>query len=289
MLPTRADIALRRGEPWSWRCCAPLPETRTVKYIPSECDSTRRNEGPAIRSGPAQRLSKACITINTRNALWHARQQIDHISFVLECQYNKLAPFAAAVEPLTAAGSAIRDLLASIDRLLSDAAGVIAAPSVTEEAVPSLLSLNRHLQQISEFLCETTAAIRPRLDAKRGEMADPMYDYEIAANLSYVLRHDDPDYDGDQDNILAHRQENFKSERGDASRLDHFIGPPSGLPGMHHEPYGGLFRDLCEHPYGPEQVALSLPDCLRIGKIFIDVQIWQQYCFDVQSGKWEKP
>lgn len=50
------------------------------------------------------------------------------------------------------------------------------------------------------------------------------------------------------------------------------------------EPHCWLFHDLNDHAYGPASPMLSLEDCLRIGRIHVDVQIWQQYVFDAQGG-----
>ncbi|MDP1635258.1 MAG: hypothetical protein Q8L69_11335, partial [Gallionellaceae bacterium] len=54
------------------------------------------------------------------------------------------------------------------------------------------------------------------------------------------------------------------------------------------EPHCHLFHDLYDHSYGVEQPSVPLRDCLRIGTVWIDVVIRQQYCLDLETGKWDK-
>jgi hypothetical protein len=49
-----------------------------------------------------------------------------------------------------------------------------------------------------------------------------------------------------------------------------------------------LFHDLYDHSYGLDMPSLSLKDCTRVGSIWVDVIIRQQYFLDVASGNWSK-
>lgn len=54
------------------------------------------------------------------------------------------------------------------------------------------------------------------------------------------------------------------------------------------EPLSWLMHDLTEYGYDLESPRISPRDCLRIGTVFLDIQVWWQYAFDMDSGKWIK-
>jgi hypothetical protein len=152
---------------------------------------------------------------------------------------------------------------------------------LTEHEIGQLLDLNRHLLSITRHLEAVVEDVAPRLNAKVADVNDPMYDYEIEACIDYQLREDDPDYAEDDDNYIATRTEPIKTqwgwqreERSSSSSL------PSALLA---EPHCWLFEDLYSVDYGVKSPRLSFQDCLRIGRIFVDVQVWQQYQFDANG------
>lgn len=152
--------------------------------------------------------------------------------------------------------------------------------SLTEADIQQLLALNRLLRDVGPFLRSVADDIRPRLESKLADPSDPLYDYEIEAHIDFILREDDSEYDEADDNILTTRNECLKDPRGHTCDD---CAEPIGPDGLRTEPHCWLFHDLYDHDYGEESPRLSFRDCLRIGKILIDVQVWQQYCVDVAA------
>jgi len=151
---------------------------------------------------------------------------------------------------------------------------------LSEGEIGQLLTLNRRLKDVASHLLSVAGDVTPRLEAKVADPDDPMYDYEIEARIAYQLREDDPDYDEEDDNYLSTRTEYLKH----SSRLEEEDFGEPGLPAaLLAEPHCWLFHDLYDHSYGPELPQLSFQDCLRVGRIFVDVQVWQQYVFDAQG------
>ena len=155
--------------------------------------------------------------------------------------------------------------------------------SLTDDDIHQLLALNRQLRDIAPFLRSVADDVRPRLESKVADPNDRMYDYEIEAQIDFILREDDPEYDEDDDNILTTRNESLRRQT-EGHRIDYErIGPD----GLRAEPHCWHFHDLYNHDYGEESPSLSFRDCLRIGTILIDVQVWQQYSFDVAAIRLE--
>lgn len=153
--------------------------------------------------------------------------------------------------------------------------------ALSESEIPQLLQLNRQLSNITQHLRQVAQDAIQRLELKNADPNDPMFDYEIEARIDYVLREGDPDYCENDDNYLTRRSEDLKCNH----HLDRDTDPLPFLPAaLPESTYCWLFRDLYDRGYGPESPMLSLKDCLRIGNIFVDVQITQQYVFDAQGG-----
>lgn len=153
--------------------------------------------------------------------------------------------------------------------------------SLTDADIQQLLALNRQLRGIAPFLMSVADDVRPRLEGKLADPSDPMYDYEIEARLDFILREDDLEYHEDDDNILTTRYEFLKHRRAD-QYTDH--AETLGPEGLRVEAHCWQFHDLYDHDYGDESPSLSFRDCLRIGTILIDVQVWQQYSFDAATS-----
>jgi hypothetical protein len=153
-------------------------------------------------------------------------------------------------------------------------------PPLTDGECRQLLALNRQLKVVTRHLRAVAEDVTPRLEAKLADPDDPMVDYEIEARIDYVLREDDPDYDQDDDNLLTSRDESLMLQRLALIESDDFAEPqlPAGLAA---EPHCWLFHDLYDHDYGRQSPRLSFRNCLRIGRIHVDVQMWQQYDFNV--------
>jgi hypothetical protein len=170
--------------------------------------------------------------------------------------------------------------LANIDEIASAQTNDI---PLNDDEINGLLNLNRHLKDVSTHLKAVSNDVTPRLEAKLADPADPMTDYEIEVEIAYVLREDDPEYDDNDDNYLTERYESAKRE---AFTVNDFNRTFSEAPWL--GPHCYLLHDLYDRSYGQTKPALSLRDCLRIGRIYVDVQVWQQYYLDVITGKWEK-
>ena len=151
---------------------------------------------------------------------------------------------------------------------------------LTDAEVSQLLALNRYLKDVMLQIKSVSADIKTQMEAKLADANDSMYDYEIEARLDYVLREDDSDYDEYDDNYLATRTEYLKgsSIRDDEVPAEIFY---------HHklmaESFSWLLYDLYTNFDGGESSKLTLRDCLRIGKVFVDIQVTQQYDFNVQD------
>lgn len=201
---------------------------------------------------------------------------------------NLPADFAEIQAAIAHCQASIQELSARIDAAYEADPTLPACwwdESLTEAEIQQLLSLNRQLRDIGPFLRSIAEDVRPRLKGKLADPNDPMYDYEIDALIEFFLREDDPEYDEGDDNVLSTRDESLKHPRyqGDDELADY--SEPIGPEGLRAEPHCWRFHDLYDHDYGEESPSLSLRDCLRIGKILIDVQVWQQYSFaDFETG-----
>lgn len=177
----------------------------------------------------------------------------------------------------------IQKLSEKLDVIFDNDAVSVASTSsanLTDSEISQLLKLNRRLHEITEFLLAVADDVTPRLEAKDADPDDPMYDYEVDARIDYQLREDDPEFADDDDNFLTSRTEPLECLR--ENHRTEWSEPPMQA-NLKAEPHCWLFRDLHDHDYGRYSPRVPLRDCLRIGKIFVDVQIWQQYAFDVQT------
>ena len=152
--------------------------------------------------------------------------------------------------------------------------------TLSDAEVSQLLVLNRRLGDIDSLLKSIAKDVEPRLEAKLADPNDPMYDYEIEARLDFILREDDPDYAEDDDNILTTRSESLRHQK---SRKHADYAEPICPENLHAEPHCWRFHDLYDHEYGEDAPRLSFRDCLRVGRIFIDVEVWQQYDFELAA------
>ncbi len=158
-------------------------------------------------------------------------------------------------------------------------------PLRTDE-VARLLQLNRYLKKMEALLKTVTATLRPALAAKIANPADPMGDYELEAQMHYTLREDDTAWRGDSDNFLTSRQALLKHGCYQlANGADHRVWMPR-MEALNTEPHCWSFNDLWENEYGPDNPSVPLRDCLRLGSVWVEVVIRQQYCLHLDSGEW---
>lgn len=149
--------------------------------------------------------------------------------------------------------------------------------------ISQLLTLNRRLREIESFLRTVADDVEPRLESKLADPNDAMYDYEIEVIIRYNLREDDPDYE-DDDNTLTERLTSGKRTRCLFEVEGKDFTEPGVPEGLKAEPHCWLFNELYDSDYGNESPRLSFRECLRIGSIDIDVQVWQQYDFDARAS-----
>jgi len=144
------------------------------------------------------------------------------------------------------------------------------------------------LASLQDFLTATTNTLSPVLADKVADPTDAMVDFELDAKLGYVLREDDSEYREDSDNYLTEREESIKRQK-DVYQLDGYGGSQlSDVDGMHSEAHCWLFHDLYDHSYGLTMPKVPLRDCLRLGKVWVDVVIRQQYLLNLDTGAWER-
>lgn len=199
-----------------------------------------------------------------------------------------LAELLPALDRLCAVVSEIERIIEHYAELLHEESwGGWTKSRFTAEESLALQELSRSMNEISRFMHETGDAIEPVMKAKVDDTADPMVDYEIDAKIDYVLRESDPEFDDDHDNILSSRVDHLFGKSGLSRTEDDWRSTVTPVP-FRKEPLSWLLHDLIEHDYGLDSPRLSARDCLRIGSIFLDIQVWWQFHYDVDSGKWVK-
>ena len=150
-----------------------------------------------------------------------------------------------------------------------------------------VLQLNRHLSELGSFLTGLASTIEPALLSKLSDSDDPMADYKIETRLHYTLRESDLEWNEDSDNVLTTREEPLKNNH---KRLRPVEANELTLnnSALDADQRCWLLRDLYEHSYGLTKPRVPLQDCLRLGEVWVDVIIKQQYWLNLDTGQWEK-
>ena len=188
--------------------------------------------------------------------------------------------FSEVAVAIAACNESVQRLKIKVDALFKADESLIKQASnepLAEAEIDQLLALNRYLKVVTQQLIVVAKDLEPRLEAKVADPADPMYDFEIEAVFDYVLRDDDADYDEDDDNSLSSQQYTL---RNPAMFEDTMCTIPLQPPRLWSEPHCWFFHEL-RRPLMTRAPQLSLRDLLRIGRILVDVQVWQQYDFIV--------
>ena len=156
----------------------------------------------------------------------------------------------------------------------------------TTNEINELLLLNHRLAELDLYLSDLSAKECASLAVRVSDNNDPLNDYEIDATLFFTLREDEI-----ESNFLAQRKIDLKhldKEWGLGDRQD-YRETVCHFPGVLNEvSHCWLFHDLYDHSYCLQQPALNLQDCLRVGKIWVDVAVRHQSTLDIKSGKWQK-
>lgn len=213
--------------------------------------------------------------VGSRLTLYRMASKLQHTGEDLPVEFAELRTAISACQ------ESMAQLSAKVDALF-EADGRLIAKShskcLSDNEVNQVLGLNRQLADLPRFLKMTAEDITPRLKAKIADPNDPMFDFEIDADIAYMLREDDPEYIEDGDNYLTTRNECLKIDP-DSEIRD--WAEPHIQASLRAEPHCWYFHDLYDHDCGPKSPKVPLRDCLRIGTIVVDVQILQQYVFDV--------
>jgi hypothetical protein len=190
----------------------------------------------------------------------------------------------AALDRYVAAADEVEQL---VDKLLDEDSFVTEPKEFTDDESQRLRNLNHAISTISDFMHGTADPIRSAMQAKVDNGRDPMWDFEIEAKIDYQLREDDPEYDENMDNYLSSRSEHLARKCDGETISKDWRGSLTPEP-FRHEPLSWLLHSLTEHKNGPEGPRVDARNCLRIGTVFLDIQVWWQYAFDVAEGKWVK-
>lgn len=141
--------------------------------------------------------------------------------------------------------------------------------SLTEDEISRLRLFNERMRELGREI-QIEGSRQVELLAKRvADPLDPLDDFEIEADMSFILREDDPAYFEDDDNVLTRRIHYIPKNR--QSNFDRY--ECAGVVKFGIENHSYIFYDLHSMSYGLEQQALSLKDILRIGEVWIDVDI----------------
>ena len=191
----------------------------------------------------------------------HLRYELNAIPH--ECQ--------ALCEAAPSCLTSLHELYAKLESL------PIADPDVplTNTEKSQLLRLNRLLVEVTAHLETVSSEVTPPLRAKLADSNDPMYDFEIDADIAYFLHKDDLQYALCTDGVFTTRTEilNSGQQPDDVTYWCDLEVSSGALP----EPCCWLFHDLCDRNFGREFNRLR--DCARVGAILVEVKCSQQYRF----------
>jgi len=161
----------------------------------------------------------------------------------------------------------------------------------TDSEVERLMMLNRRLGEIETLIHDTSHELWSESIGKIENQNNLMGDFEIDTKIDFILRDDDPEASEDSDNILTTREVfvYYPDKEAVGKEIVDFRESCNGdTDQLAAEPHCYLFHDLYDHSYGVEQPSVPLRDCLRIGSLWIDVIVRQQYFFDLDTGRWDK-
>jgi hypothetical protein len=142
-----------------------------------------------------------------------------------------------------------------------------------------LQRLNDRLAAIEHHIQREATILNTQLQARVQDPADWLSDYEIELEVTFWLREDDPAYQEDDDNILATLRERLKGcaqhDFGIDDRINHNAFQQMDGHPMQGEVHCWLYHRLYGH------TDLWFDDMLRIGRIWVDIQVWYQHTCEV--------
>lgn len=198
---------------------------------------------------------------------------------------DSLSELAGSIERIA---EEVNDIEELVERAIEETQKEKREPlGYTPDETKRLQQLNHSMNSFSRFMNETADLIRPAMQAKLDDDTDPLWDFEIEAKIDYQLRDDDPEYDENSDNYISRRSESLAIANENDKTAQDWRCCLTPEP-FKAEPLSWLLHDLTEHGFGLESPAVRPRECLRIGTVFLDIQVWWQYAFDLDSGKWIK-
>lgn len=150
--------------------------------------------------------------------------------------------------------------------------------------------IDAHLRNLQKLVVREVYKQNQELVAELVEPCSNLADFELDAELSYVLAEDNPLFKADGDNILATRHANvtFSKEQTVAEveaeiDTDNFNDRSTLMPKQ-----GWFLHDICDHGYGLGSPRLSEKKMLNVGFVWVDIITTRQYFLNLRSGKFEK-
>ncbi len=152
-----------------------------------------------------------------------------------------------------------------------------------------LHQINHQLEQITQHIGGAATQIGGELDRRLADPSDRLWDYEMEAKVSLVLRETDPAYSEDSDNFLAQLDLFLFERKRPGSGWE--ISGSEWPDGYAFEPmaHGRMFHELLHHSDGSNgRLPVNLTDILRIGGVWCDLTVIHQFYFDLTRGQWIK-
>jgi hypothetical protein len=152
-----------------------------------------------------------------------------------------------------------------------------------------LRHINAEFERVTSDIGKFGTDVGISLESRLADMSDCLWDYEIDAELDFVLRADDPGYRDESDNFLKSlklivHEVKTTTKRWEISGCDW----PEGYE-FEPLPHGRLFHALLkDYEYLSAQPPINLPDLFRIGGISCDLIVRYQFYYDMNEKKWVK-
>ena len=139
-----------------------------------------------------------------------------------------------------------------------------------------LQRLNDRLATIEKHAKREAITLNTQLRARIQDSADWLTDYEIELEITFRLRKDDPAYRDDDDNLLATLRETLKDCDQDDFGIDDGINHNDVFKHIDGHPLQGEFHCWLYHCLY-DHTDLWFDGMLRIGSIWVDIQVWYQH------------
>ena len=254
-------------------------ELQILLYRAEEIASSTKNLVGRIKSVEGEMADSHAMLLDSEIYVESTRLKISKSLGILSCMAQNIAVLT-------------KDLVERIESLEAEIAfgegDVFYSKNIDEESIEKLLQLNRRLADIERFLDTTKQNIQLEMMEKLDNEKNPMSDFELDLEMHYILKKSDPEWSEDCDNFLTSRKHLhfYKGNHKLESDIS-YCETPAHLEKLAAEPHCYLFHDLYDHDWGVGSHKLSLKDCTRVGEIWLNVTVCQQYWLDVESGRWQ--